>query len=66
MSNPNVLAKSLLEAALEALHEANRLQQKAYGLLPESATDGEDISYQIHSEIENVIEVLEEQIENIA
>jgi len=59
------LAKQHLEAAIEALHNANRLQQKAFaeykGALPEDT----DVCYEIHNSIEDVIMQLEEVLDAV-
>jgi hypothetical protein len=61
----NTTAISLLKAAQEALHEANRLQQKAFDMVPESATGETDVAYLIHNDIENCIDSIEEWIDEL-
>jgi len=59
------LAKQHLEAAIEALHTANRLQQKAFAVYKDALPEDEDVCYTIHNNIEDVIMQLEEVLDCI-
>lgn len=52
--------KQKLAQAVEALQLANKLQQEAFAEYNGALPEDEDICYQIHNEIENIIEVIEE------
>jgi hypothetical protein len=57
------LAKQHLEQAIQALHNANSLQQKAFAAYKGALPEDEDVCYQIHNDIENVIMALEEVLD---
>ena len=60
-------AKQNLELAIEALHNANRLQQKAFAAYSGTFETAEvDPCYAIHNDIENVIASLEEILDIVA
>lgn len=61
----NTTAINLLKAAQEALNEANRLQQEAFAMVPESATGQTDVAYLIHNDIENCIDYIEEWVDEL-
>ena len=58
-------AINLLKQAQAALQEANHLQQEAFALVPESATGETDVSYLIHSDIENCIDSIDEWVDEL-
>jgi hypothetical protein len=59
----NTEAIYILKQAQEALHEANRLQQKAFDMVPESDTINTDIAYLIHNDIESCLDTIEEWVD---
>lgn len=63
MSNKQAIA--LLTQAQDALNLANQLQQRAFSLVPESATGQTDVAYLVHNDIENCIDQLEEWVDEL-
>lgn len=59
------VAKKQLELAIECLHKANQAQQKAFAVYPGAVTEDEDVCYEIHNSIEDVIMQLEEVLDAV-
>ena len=58
-------AKQQLELAIESLQRANRAQQAAFSAYKDLIPEDDELCYDIHNSIENVIEQLEELLDSL-